>query len=221
MNPERFARLQAVLDRRQPTLTVLMERVHKPHNLSAILRNCDAVGVLEAHAVPADPGRLRAHAQVSAGSSKWVPLTLHDSTEEAVRELRDRGFRILAAHPSSDAVDYREVDLTAPTCFLLGAELHGVSEEALHLADGRVALPMMGMVRSLNVSVATALLLYEAQRQRRAAGMYSEPQLHGPEYSRRLFEWAYPEVARACRERGEAYPELTEEGELRLEAFRD
>lgn len=214
MNPDRFARLQAVLARRQPTLTVLMEQVHKPHNLSAILRNCDAVGVLEAHAVPAEQDRLKTHMAVSAGASKWVPVHVHDTIADAVDVLHADGFRILAAHPDADALDYRTVDMTGPTCLLVGAELHGVSEAALELADQHVVLPMHGMVRSLNVSVAAALLLYEAQRQRDAAGMYDTPQLAEPEFTRRLFEWAYPEVARTCRERGDPYPALTEDGEL-------
>ena len=98
MNPERFRRLSLALERRQPDLTVLMERVHKSHNLSAILRNCDAVGVLEAHAV-LPPEGLDIHAHTSAGTAKWVRVRRHASTEDAVHSLRDDGFRIVAAHP--------------------------------------------------------------------------------------------------------------------------
>jgi tRNA (guanosine-2'-O-)-methyltransferase len=214
VNPDRFALLTDVLSRRQPDLTVLMERVHKPHNLSAILRNCDAVGVLEAHAVPARGAGVRGHPQVSAGTSKWVPLRTHDDVETAAATLRSRGFHLIAAHPDPAAVDYRSVDMTRPTCILLGAELRGVSDRALELADERVLLPMRGMVRSLNVSVAAALLLYEAERQRTAAGMYDAPRLPEPAFSRLLFEWAHPKLARACRDQGVAYPELTETGEL-------
>lgn len=214
MNPERFERLQQVLDRRQPDLTVLMDRVHKPHNLSAILRNCDAVGVFEAHAVPAHEGRLKAHIQVSAGASKWVPLRVHPTVEAATVHLRGEGMQIIAAHPDDDAIDYRELDLTRPTALLVGAELHGVSDEALALADHHVVLPMLGMARSLNVSVATALLLYEAHRQRRDAGLYDHPRIIEPQRSKVLFEWAYPKLARRCQAHGLAYPELSETGEL-------
>lgn len=214
MNPARFARLKAVLARRQPDLTVLMERVHKPHNLSAVLRSCDAVGVLEAHAVPAEDERLQPHAAVSAGAAKWVPLTVHDDTPAAVRHLRGRGFQLLAAHPADDAVDYREIDMTRPTCIVVGAELSGISETALELADHHVVLPMEGMVRSLNVSVAGALVLYEAQRQRQAAGLYDTIRLDDEAYRRRLFEWAYPKLARACRLEGRPYPALADDGRL-------
>lgn len=213
MTPERFQRLQAVLDRRQPDLTVLMEGVHKPHNLAAVLRSCDAVGVLEAHAVAPAEGFSAPHL-TSGGSAKWVPVRMHPATGEAVDWLHARGFRVLAAHPAADAVDYRRAGLAEPVAFLLGTELYGVSDEALAAADGAVSLPMAGMVRSLNVSVAAALLLYEAYRQRDAAGMYDAPRLDPERYRRILFRWAHPRVAAECRRRGLPYPALDAEGEI-------
>ena len=211
MTPERFRRLREVLSRRQPDLTVLMERVNKAHNFSAILRNCDAAGVLDAHMVPPDAG-VGLHHQISAGVTRWVPVTRHGSTGAAFTALRDRGFRMLAAHPGPDAVDYREVDLTRPTCVVMGAELHGVSDEALELVDQQVMIPMEGFVRSLNVSVATALILTEARHQRDAAGMYGEVRLDPELFDRTLFEWAYPREASRLREDGAAYPALDADG---------
>jgi len=211
MNPERFSKLTTALRRRQPDLTVLMERVHKSHNLSAILRNCDCVGVLEAHAVPPPEG-LDIHGHTSAGTSKWVKVVRHVSTEEAVAALHDRGFRVLAAHPGSDAHDFRAVDYTRPTAIMMGAELFGLSDEGLALADERIVIPMVGMVHSFNVSVAAALLLFEAFRQRQAAGMYDTSRLDPSDYERILFEWAYPRVARLYREHGTPYPPLAPEG---------
>lgn len=213
MRPERFRRLRAVLSRRQPDLTLLAERVHKPRNLSAILRTCDAVGILDVHAVPADEG-LRLDDEISASAADWLRVHPHGALDDAVRTLRDGGFRIVAAHPGPDASDYRRVDYTGPTALLVGTELYGVSDEALTLADQSVTIPMAGMVRSLNVSVATALLLYEAYRQREEAGLYEESRLEAGERDRVLFEWAYPRLARIYRERGEAYPELGPDGEL-------
>ncbi len=213
MNPERFSKLTTALQRRQPDLTVLMERVHKSHNLSAILRNCDSVGVLEAHAVPPPEG-LGIHGHTSAGTSKWVKVVQHRSTRDAVDALRNKGFRILAAHPGPNARDYREADYTGPTALMMGAELHGLSDEGLDLADERVVVPMVGMVHSLNVSVATALLLFVAFRQRETAGMYRTSRLDPEEYERYLFEWAYPRIARLHRERGTPYPKLSTDGGL-------
>lgn len=213
MTPERFRRLRAVLERRQPDLTVLMERVHKPHNLSAVVRSADAVGVLEVHAVPSGDGLELPH-HTSAGTARWVPVRTHPSLAGAAGHLREAGFRIWAAHPGPDAVDYREPDFTRPTAFLVGTELDGLTETALDVADATLRLPQVGMVRSLNVSVATALLLYEAYRQREAAGMYAGPRLDEARRRRLLFEWAHPRVAALCREKGLPYPALDDEGEI-------
>lgn len=214
MTPERFARLRNALSRRQPDLTVLMERVNKSHNFSAILRSCDAVGALEAHVVPPDTG-VELHHDTAAGSSKWVDVRSWSGVGEAVDALHAEGFRVLAAHPGDDARGFHDVDLTGPTAFMMGAELHGISDEGLARADERVVIPMAGLVRSLNVSVATALLLFEAKRQREAAGLYDRPRIPPEEFRRRLFEWAYPEIARIHRERGVPYPELDEQGAIR------
>lgn len=213
MLPERFRRLTEVLEKRQPDLTVLMERVNKPHNFSAILRNCDAVGVMEAHAVPPEGG-LPLSRDTSAGTARWIRVHRHRQTAAAAAALRERGFRLVAAHPGPGARDYRDEDYERPTAFVLGAELHGMSDEALALVDRQVVVPMAGMVRSLNVSVAAALLLYEAFRQREAAGMYARSRLPPAEFRRTLFEWAYPDLARRFRDRGLPYPELSEDGEI-------
>ncbi len=193
MTPERLARIRAVLDKRQPDLTVLLERVHKPHNLSAILRSCDAVGVLEAHAIPPAQGELslqgRTYNETSGSAAKWVGLRLHDDTASAFAFLRRQGFQILAAHFSQQAVDYRQVDYTRPTCILLGTEKWGVSPEAAQQADQHVIIPMMGMVQSLNVSVAAAVILFEAQRQRLEAGFYDRPRLTPARYQEVLQYW--------------------------------
>ncbi len=97
---------------------------------------------------------------------------------------------------------------------MMGAELLGLSDEALALADLRISIPMVGMAQSFNVSVATALLLFEAFRQRDAARMYDESRIDPVEMERILFEWAYPRIARYCRDRGAPYPALLEDGDL-------
>ena len=213
--PRRFARLRAVLDQRMADLTVLLEHVEKPHNLSAILRSCDAVGVMEAHAF-CHPGRLPTINSTALGSQKGVPLHCHAQAEDALLGLRQRGFRLYGTHLGVEAIDYRLCDFTGPTAFVLGAEKWGLSEAAAALVDQAISIPMRGMVQSLNVSVATATLLFEALRQRQAAGL--APQrgegLEPEHYRRRLFEWAYPEVAAWCRAEGRPYPELDGEGEI-------
>lgn len=213
MLPRRYHLLQTVLNKRQPDLTVLMENVHKPHNLSAILRTCDAVGVLTAHAV-SDRGGVKTFNETAKGSEKWVELQVHPNTETAIADLQSQGFKVYAAHLSERAVDYREIDFTQPSAVLLGTERWGVSETAATLCDRPIIIPMVGMVESLNVSVANSVILFEAQRQRLAAGMYDQPRLDPSEYRRILFEWAYPELARRYRAKGDAYPALDEDGQL-------
>ncbi len=216
MNPRRFQRIREVLARRQPDLTVLMESVNKPHNFAAILRSCDAVGVLEAHVVPPEKGfNLSKH--TSAGTAKWVSVQTHPDVRHAAARLRGAGFRILAAHPAETALDFRSVDLTRSVALMVGAELDGLSEAGLALADEQVSIPMSGMARSLNVSVATALILFEAHRQRVAAGMYSSSRLPRERFEELLFEWCHPELAALLRRRNMPYPPLSPEGEPLLE----
>ncbi|GGK27641.1 tRNA (guanosine(18)-2'-O)-methyltransferase [Deinococcus malanensis] len=217
--PERYAKILRVLRHRQPTLTVLMDEVNKPHNLSAIIRTCDAVGVLEAHGVPPKGGPLASFSghtyEATSGSAhKWVPVHSHPDAVSAVRSLQGQGFQVLATHLSQRSVDYREPDYTRPTCVLLGAEKWGVSDETADAADHNIVIPMFGMVQSLNVSVAAATILFEAQRQRLAAGMYAEPQLSPEALDRLAFEWAYPELVPTYHERGQGYPALDQHGQL-------
>lgn len=190
-----------------------MDQVNKSHNFSAILRNCDAAGVLNAHVVPPESG-LDLHHHTSAGTRKWIGVHRHQTVEAAAALLRAEGFALVAAHPSDSSVDYRDLDYTSPTAFIMGAELHGVSPEGLALAERHVTIPMMGMVHSLNVSVATALLLFEARRQREDAGMYEKSRLDPEDFERRLFEWSWPSLAASRRRADRAYPKLTSEGEL-------
>ena len=119
MTPERRRRLDGVLDRRQPDLTVLAENLHKPRNLSAVVRSCDAVGIETVHVVPGALN-LRRHWHTSQGAEKWVRLERHASVGEACQALRADGFTLLGAHLSEQAVDYREVDYTRPTALLIG-----------------------------------------------------------------------------------------------------
>jgi tRNA (guanosine-2'-O-)-methyltransferase len=205
MGPDRYRRLRGILARRQPDLTVLMDEVHKPHNLAAVVRTCDAVGIGRVHMVPT-PDYHASH-RTAMGATRYVDVVRH-------RSLDDREMTLVAAHPAEGSVDYRELDYTRPTALLLGTELEGVSDAALAAADRQVVIPMRGAVTSLNVSVAAAIILYEAERQRAAAGRYDGLLEDTAEVRRTLFEWAYPRIAGLCRRRGVAYPPLDEEGEI-------
>lgn len=218
MTPARFSKLRQALGRRQPDLTVLAEDVHKSHNVSAVLRTCDAVGVHRLHAVSHEGAFERRH-MIAGGSQRWVDVVLHPDTEAAVARLKAEGFRLAAAHAGPGAIDFREVDYTRRTAIVLGTELYGPSELALANADLAIRVPMHGLVESLNVSVAAAVILFEAERQRAAAGMYDECRLEAEEFESTLFEWAHPEIAARCVARGLPYPPLDEEGNLLANPF--
>ena len=213
MTLRRYRRIQEVLRHRQPDLTLLAEDVHKPHNLSAMLRTADAVGVDRVHATH-PTGDVPTFSATSASAERWVELIVHPSLDAALAAVRSLGMRVYAAHFAPDAVDFREVDYTVPTCVLFGNERDGVSATAAAAADARIVIPMLGMVPSLNVSVATALVMFEAQRQRRAAGAYDAPRLTAAERDARAVAWLYPRQAARLRSAGLPLPALTSEGEL-------
>ncbi|AKL41652.1 tRNA guanosine-2'-O-methyltransferase [Serratia marcescens] len=204
-----------MLATRQPDLTVCLEQVHKPHNVSAIIRTADAVGVHQVHAVWPTT-RMRTLVSSAAGSNSWVSVKTHRSIGDAVGHLKAQGMQILATHLSARAVDFREVDYTRPTCVLLGQEKTGITEEALALADQDIVIPMIGMVQSLNVSVASALILYEAQRQRQNAGLYrrDNSMLDEEEQQRLLFEGGYPVLANVAKRKGLPRPQIDEQGQV-------
>lgn len=213
MTPERYRKIRATLDRRQPDLTVVTDGVHKEHNIAAIVRTCDAVGIQTVHASLPD-NNARAPARSAMGSQKWVDIIQHDSALAAMKELQADGYQVLAAHFSDRAVPYREMDYTRPTALLLGTEKFGVSPAAAEAADGHVVIPMMGMVASFNVSVATAIILAEACEQRRRAGLYDRPRLSAEKYHELLVRWGHPRVAAHCERNGLPWPALDEEGRI-------
>ncbi len=215
MSPERYARIRHMLTTRQIDLTVCLEQVHKPHNVSAIIRTADAVGVHEVHAVwPHD--RMKTQVASAAGSNSWVQVKTHRDIGAAVGHLKQQGMQILATNLSDKAVDFREIDYTRPTCVLLGQEKTGITKEALALADQDIIIPMIGMVQSLNVSVASALILYEAQRQRQMAGFYNREAspLNDEEQQRFLFEGGYPVLANVAKRKNLPRPHIDDQGQI-------
>jgi len=185
----RIEKLKAVLRHRQPDLTVVIENVHDPHNVSAMLRSCDAVGVMEVELIYTEEKFPDIGKKSSASAKKWVARRQFDSVTECYATLRKEGFRIYATRLGEGSASLYELDLTKPTALVFGNEHRGVSDEAVKLADGYFQIPMMGMIQSLNVSVACAVCLYEALRQRVAAGLYDKPRLSARELAALLKKW--------------------------------
>jgi tRNA (guanosine-2'-O-)-methyltransferase len=212
MSPERYARIRDFLSLRQPSLTLCLEQLHKPHNVSAIVRSCDAVGVYEVHAVWDKKPDIRK--STAMGSENWVYTQEHLCIEDAVSHLKTQKMQVLVTNLSENSVDFRDIDYTLPTAIILGQEKHGATQEAIAAADQDIIIPMVGMVQSLNVSVAAALILYEAQRQRQLAGMYNIQQLTEKACQKMLFEGGFPKLREVCDRKGLPYPHIDTNGHI-------
>jgi len=213
MTPKRLARINSMLDKRQPDLTVCMEGLHKSHNLAAVVRTCDAIGISDVHAVwKSEEAEVRGGS--AAGSQNWIDVHNYYKTTDAIAALKAQGMQILVTNLSDTAINFTEIDYTKPTAIILGQEKFGTSQEALALADQDIVIPMVGMVQSLNVSVACSVVLYEAQRQRQLAGMYDKTTLSHERRQRALFEGGHPIFAEACQRKGLPYPVIDDEGKV-------
>ncbi len=190
MTPEREERLRFVLDRRQNDLTVVLENVEDPHNISAVMRTCDAVGVQDIHVLNT---RIAKHkkwgAKSSSSAAKWLSIHQHSDAADCFAQLRRTYDLILTTHLSSDAVPLHDIDFKGSVALVFGNEHDGVSDEIRGLGDGNFIIPQMGIIRSLNISVACAVSLYEAFRQKSLAGHYGQPHLDPVRYSELKKEW--------------------------------
>ena len=213
--PRRFERIKNVLNCRMKNLTVLVEAVNKPHNLSAILRTCDAAGVFEANFI-CEKDKVKTFNSTAQGSQKWVKLNNHETALSAVSELKKKGFKLYGTTLNERSTDYRNFDYSENTCFVLGAEKWGLSDQLISKVDESIFIPMSGMVQSLNVSVAASILLFEAIRQRESKSLipFKGEGLNAKEYEKTLFEWCYPELASIYRKSGNKYPTLNQYGEI-------
>jgi tRNA (guanosine-2'-O-)-methyltransferase len=179
--PRRLERIRSVLAKRQKDLTLVLSNIHDPHNVSAIYRSCDAFGVHRVHLYYTDTAFPVLGRKSSASARKWVESVRHTEAAAMAASLREQGCQILATALEKDARPITEFDLTRPTAVILGNEHRGVEPELQALADHCAYIPMQGMIQSLNVSVAAAVTLFEAWRQRQAAGLYDEPSFDAQE----------------------------------------
>jgi tRNA (guanosine-2'-O-)-methyltransferase len=193
MNDQRRSRLEAVLAKRQNDLTVVLENVFDPHNVSAVMRSCDAVGVQEIFVLNTRiPFHKKWGFQSSRSADKWITARQFGNVEECFAAVREKYSRVLATQLSEDAVSLYQTDLTQPTALVFGNEQYGVSEEVRALTDGSLVIPQVGMIKSLNISVACAVALYEAFRQKDLAGHYKKSKLSAQEYLILSHQWGMP-----------------------------
>lgn len=180
MTPERSEKIRQVLSKRQNDLTVVLENVFDPHNISAVMRSCDAVGIQEIFVLNTRiPRHKKWGARSSSSAAKW--LTIHQFTDaaECFGVLRRNYDQVITTHLSQDAVSLYDCNLSGRLALVFGNEHSGVSDEIRELADGNFIIPQVGMIRSLNISVACAVTLYETFRQKTLAGHYDQQKLNG------------------------------------------
>ena len=214
MIPRRFEKIKKVLAKRQPDLTVILDNVHKPHNLAAIIRSCDAVGVGNIHGISSNKEKINVNLKSASGANNWIKLSTYKSIKLSISKLKKTNIRIFAANNSQKSIDFRDANFKEPCAIILGAELDGLSKEAINFTNQEIKIPMCGMVENLNVSVACAVILYEVQRQRETAGLYNETRLSKNDYKKLLFEFSYPEVAKIYNKKNQQYPDLDSTGQI-------
>ena len=209
---ERLSRIDKSLFLKQPTLHVLLDNVHSSQNLSAIIRSCDAVGVLDIYYASKDNESLRIHKTITQGAHRWTQRHRIDNSSKVsfLKEKKSQGFEIIVTHLDERAVSFRKIDYTQKILLVMGNEKEGVSQEVIAQADKIIYIPMKGMVQSLNVSVATALILYEAQRQLENDGKYDTAQLTHEERENIKATWIYRDTI-ARKSKGKIALEFHEE----------
>jgi tRNA (guanosine-2'-O-)-methyltransferase len=174
----RMDKINAVIEKRQPNITVVLENVFDPHNISAVMRSCDSVGIGEIHIINTQvPKKVEWGFRSSAGSWKWIKTHWHTTPAECVKNLKKQYNSVFAAHLTENATSLYKIDFTEPLAIVFGNEQNGCSAEMLAACDGSIVIPQVGMVQSLNISVACGIILYEAYRQKEVAGHYQSPQL--------------------------------------------
>jgi len=190
MTPERREKLLNVLSKRQPDLTVVLENVFDPHNISAVMRTCDAVGIQEVFILNTKiPRHKKWGAKSSSSAAKWLTVYQFENAGECFSSLRKRYSKILTTHLSSDAIGLHEINMTEPIALVFGNEHSGVSDDIRALADGNFIIPQVGIIQSLNISVACAVTLYEAFRQKNLAGHYNRDNMDHVMKQELLKEW--------------------------------
>jgi tRNA (guanosine-2'-O-)-methyltransferase len=186
---KRIEKITRVVKSRQHSLTVVIENIHDPHNVSAIFRTCDAVGIPKVNLIYNFESFPKIGKKSSASAFKWVEKDKYKTVDNCYSELRKNGFKIFASSLTDHSKNLYELDLTQKAAIVVGNEHRGVSDEAAKLADDVFLIPQFGMVQSLNVSVATAVILYEAMRQRIKKGMYKKSELDSAVLEKIIDEW--------------------------------
>lgn len=190
MTPERHKRLTTVLQHRQPDLTVVLENVFDPHNVSAVMRTCDAVGIQDIYILN---NRIPPHRKwgyrSSSTAAKWLSIHQFTDPEKCFEEVRKRYEKVYTSHLSKESSNLYSMDLAQSVALVFGNETFGVSVDIRQYSDGDFIIPQVGIIKSLNISVACAVTLYEAFRQKTAKGHYDSVRIGNEQLQQLKLEW--------------------------------
>ncbi len=186
---DRIKKANRVLSQRQPDLRVALEDVTNTHNASAVVRTCDAAGIMYVEIISATGEPFPINRAISTRAEKWLKFNYHTSASECLTHLKGKGFKIAATHLGKDALPYTALDYTEPMVIVFGNESEGISEKSLALSDYVIKIPMVGMVQSLNLSVSVGIILYEAMKQRQEKGYYTDSRLSPDKFQLFLNKW--------------------------------
>lgn len=194
MTPERRNKLLSVLQKRQNNLTVVLENVFDPHNEAAVMRTCDSVGIQDIYIINNRiPPKKKWGFRSGSSAKKWLTVHHFTNPSDCFKELRNQYVKILATHLASNAVSIYDINFTESIALVFGNERFGVSDETRALADGNIVIPQCGIIQSLNISVACAITVYEAYRQKEQAGHYQQASLSVEKRDQLLNEWGFKE----------------------------
>jgi tRNA (guanosine-2'-O-)-methyltransferase len=186
---ERIQKVRKVLSQRQPDLRIVLEEVTNTHNASAVVRTCDAAGILYLDIISSAGEPFPINEAISTRAEKWLHFNYYHSTAECLEKLKGKGFKIAATFLDDKSIPYTSVDYTQPLAVVFGNESEGISEEARNLADYIIKIPMIGMVQSLNLSVSVGVILYEALKQRMEKGFNKKMGLSSSEFEALKKTW--------------------------------
>jgi tRNA (guanosine-2'-O-)-methyltransferase len=194
MTPQRYNRLTSVLNHRQPDLTVVLENVFDPHNVSAVMRTCDAVGIQDVYILN---NRIAPHKKwgykSSSTAAEWLSVHQFTDVETCFKEIRKKYEKIYASYLGDDSLQLYNMNLSESIALVFGNETFGVSDEIRKYTDGDFIIPQVGIIKSLNISVACAVTLYEAFRQKKEKGHYQKARFPENEMQELKNRWGLKE----------------------------
>ncbi len=191
MTSARIEKLKNALNKRQSNLTLVLENVLDPHNISAVMRTCESVGMQDIFVLNTKiPPHKKFGKRSSSSAIKWLTVHQYDNTEECIVALRKKNLRIYTTLLGEGSIDLYAMDFIHPLAIVFGNEHSGISDEIKALADGNMMVPQVGIIQSLNISVACAVTVYEAFRQKRLAGHYEKQSLPHLQYDNLWKLWS-------------------------------